>query len=123
MHIRVLLVSILVGVVGGVVTALPGFAAGLEQLSLDRGQNRLDFTTDRPVQPKAQLLSNPTRLVIELPGLVMDYPTISQPVDGAFRSLRAMQVDDRTVRLVLELAPGYTLDPGEMRFRGLSPTK
>ena len=35
----------------------------------DSNQNRLVFTTDAGVQPKAQLIANPTRVVIDLPGI------------------------------------------------------
>lgn len=88
--------------------------------SFDRSQNRLEFTTDRGVQPKAELIFNPTRLVIDLPGIDLGRPTANQRVGGLIRELRIGQFNSRTTRIVIELAPGYTLNPQQVKFRGLS---
>jgi N-acetylmuramoyl-L-alanine amidase len=53
------------------------FAAQAGQLRgwrFDSNQNRLEFTTDGGVQPKAQLIANPTRVVIDLPGITLGRP-------------------------------------------------
>lgn len=102
--------------------ALPAQAARLLFWRFDPGQNQLLFTTDVGVQPTAQLISNPTRLVIDLPGIVLGRPTVNQSLRGVVRSVRVGQFDDRTTRIVVELAPGYTLDPEKIKFRGASPT-
>jgi N-acetylmuramoyl-L-alanine amidase len=86
-------------------------------------QNRLTFTTNDGVQPQAQLLNNPTRLVIDLPDTTLESQTAKENYGQAVRSLRVGQFDDRTTRLVLEIAPGYTLDPKQIEFKGDSPTK
>ncbi|HEY9614184.1 N-acetylmuramoyl-L-alanine amidase [Allocoleopsis sp.] len=96
-------------------------ARELLQWRFDSSQNRLLFVTDSGVQPKALLMSNPTRVVIDLPGIELGRPTTNQQVRGAIREVRVGQLDDRTTRIVIELAPGYTLDPKEVKFRGLSP--
>ncbi|MDY6782802.1 MAG: AMIN domain-containing protein [Cyanobacteriota bacterium] len=107
-----------------VLFALPVQAARLLFWRFDPGQNQLIFSTDSGVQPTAQLISNPTRLVIDLPGIALGRPTVNQAVGGsaAIRNLRVGQFDDRTTRIVVELAPGYTLDPNKIVFRGVSPT-
>ncbi len=89
----------------------------------DSNQNRLAFTTDTGVQPKAQLIVNPTRVVIDLPGIILRRPTANQQLRGTVREVRVGQVDDRTTRIVVELAPGYTFDPQQVKFRGLSPNQ
>lgn len=99
----------------------PAQAARLEFWRFDSNQNRLEFTTDEGVQPRAQLIANPTRLVIDLPGISLGRSAITQPYSGAIRSIRIGQFDRQTTRLVVELAPGYTLDPTKVQFRGLSP--
>ena len=96
-------------------------ARELLQWRFDSSQNRLLFITDAGVQPKALLMTNPTRVVIDLPGIELGRPTVNQQVRGAIREVRVGQLDDRTTRIVIELAPGYTLDPKEVKFRGLSP--
>ena len=89
----------------------------------DRNQNRLVFTTDAGVQPKAQLISNPTRVVIDLPGIGMKGPTANQRPGGAIQEIRVGKLDNQTTRIVIELAPGYTLDPQQVKFRGATPTQ
>ena len=102
--------------------ALPAQAARLQFWRFDASQNRLEFTTDQGVQPRAQLIANPTRLVIDLPGIRLGRPAITQPGNGSsIRSLRVGQFDQDTARIVVELAPGYTIDPNQVRFRGASP--
>jgi N-acetylmuramoyl-L-alanine amidase len=96
-------------------------ARQLLQWRFDNNQNRLVFITDSGVQPKALLMTNPTRVVIDLPGIDLGRPTANQRVSGAIREVRVGQLDNNTTRIVIELAPGYTLDPKEVKFRGLSP--
>ncbi|MBE9128480.1 AMIN domain-containing protein, partial [Coleofasciculus sp. LEGE 07081] len=89
----------------------------------DSSQNQLVFTTDEGVQPRAQLIANPTRVVIDLPGILLGRPTANQQVGGAIREVRVGQFDNQTTRIVIELAPGYTLDPQQVKFKGASPTQ
>lgn len=102
----------------------PAQAARLEYWRFDTAQNRLHFTTAGGVQPKAQLIANPTRLVIDLPGTTLDRSTVTQPVNSpGFQSIRVGQFESDTTRLVIELSPGYTLDPQQVQFRGITPTE
>lgn len=101
----------------------PAFAAKLVSWRFDANQNRLDFRTDDGVQPKAQLLANPSRLVIDLPGTTFGRPTVTQQLAGALRSLRVGQFEGNVTRLVIELDPGYTLDPEQVVFQGASPSQ
>lgn len=98
----------------------PAQAAKLESWRFDAGQNRLEITTDDDVQPTAQLIFDPVRLVIDLPGVKLGRPVINQAMNGAIRSIRIGQFDRETTRIVVEMAPGYTLDPQQVRFRGIT---
>lgn len=89
----------------------------------DSNHNQLEFTTDEGVQPRAQLVFDPTRLVIDLPGTSPGQAPVNQAVGGAIRQVRIGQFDDQTTRIVVELAPGYTIDPQQVKFRGISPTQ
>ena len=102
---------------------LPAHAGKLLFWRFESNQNRLVFTTDRGVQPTAQLIANPTRLVIDLPGTILGRPTINQDLGRVITNLRIGQFNAQTTRLVLELAPGYTLNPEEIKIRGISPTQ
>ncbi|MEH1921889.1 N-acetylmuramoyl-L-alanine amidase [Nostoc sp.] len=94
----------------------PAMAAKLESWRFDANQNRLEINTFGNVQPQAQLIFNPTRLVIDLPGTTFGRPQLTQQVGGAIRSIRVGQFDEQTTRIVVELTPGYTLDPKQVRF-------
>ncbi|NJN88802.1 MAG: N-acetylmuramoyl-L-alanine amidase [Leptolyngbyaceae cyanobacterium SL_7_1] len=101
----------------------PAQATRLQSWRFDVNQNRLVFTTDDSVQPRAQLLSNPTRLVIDLPGVTLGSPMLNQTIGDAIREVRLGQFDAQTTRIVIELSPGYTLDPQQVLVRGSSPTQ
>ncbi len=121
MKTRWLLPGLLPGLLGFFLAASPALAARLESWRFDRNQNRLEFRTNEGVRPRAQLIQNPTRLVIDLPGVTLNQPLVNQPIGGAIQALRVSQFDPQTTRLVVELAPGYTLDPQLIQIRGLSP--
>jgi N-acetylmuramoyl-L-alanine amidase len=101
----------------------PAEAARLLFWRFDTNQNRLVFTTDQGVQPRAQIITNPTRLVIDLPGIILQRSTVEQLVGGAIRSVRVGQFDDKTTRLVIELNPGYTINPQLVQFQGIAPNQ
>ncbi|MEH2269783.1 MAG: N-acetylmuramoyl-L-alanine amidase [Nostoc sp.] len=96
----------------------PAMAAKLESWRFDANQNRLEINTLGNVQPQAQLIFNPTRLVIDLPGTTFGRPQLTQQVGGAIRSIRVGQFDEQTTRIVVEITPGYTLDPKGVQFVG-----
>ena len=108
---------------GLVLFASPAAAARLEFWRFEAGENRLSFTTEGGVQPKAQLLSNPTRLVIDLPGTTLGSVTRQQVVGGAIREIRVGQPNPQMARIVIELVEGYTIDPQQVQFRGLSDSQ
>lgn len=101
----------------------PAEAGRLLFWRFESSQNRLVFTTDEGVQPTAQLIANPTRLVIDLPGTSLAGRTVRDNMGGLIREIRIGQVDGQTTRIVIEVAPGYTLDPEQIKFQGASPTQ
>ncbi|MEH2068827.1 MAG: N-acetylmuramoyl-L-alanine amidase [Nostoc sp.] len=101
----------------------PAMAARLESWRFDVNQNKLEINTLGDVQPQAQLIFNPTRLVIDLPGTTFGRPELTQQVGGAIRAIRIGQFDEQTTRIVVELTSGYTLDPKRVKFMGTSGTR
>lgn len=94
----------------------PAFAAKLESWRFDTNRNHLEINTSSPVQPQAQLIFNPTRLVIDLPGTELGRPSVTQQIGSKVRTIRVGQFNDQTTRLVIELAPGYTFNPKQVKF-------
>jgi beta-lactamase class A len=104
-------------------TGSPAWADTLQSWRLDTQQQWLEFTTDERIQPVAQLVPNPTRVVIDLPGIRLKRPKVNQPYPGAIKSLRIAQFTPSTTRLVIELAPGHQLDPQQITIKPQSPTR
>ena len=104
---------------GALLIALPAEAARLQFWRFDPQENRLTFTTDDSIRPTAQLLSNPTRLVIDLPGTTIQTPE-SLAVEGPIHEVSVSERDAETTRLVVEYNPGYTVDPSQVQVRGES---
>jgi beta-lactamase class A len=100
-------------------TAMPQtvFAETLQNWRVDNQQNRLEFTTDEPVQPEVQFVPNPSRLVVTLPGIRWAQPKINQPYNGLVRSLRIARFEPTTTRMVVDLAPDTTIDPTKVVVR------
>ncbi|NES04915.1 MAG: N-acetylmuramoyl-L-alanine amidase [Okeania sp. SIO2F4] len=101
----------------------PSEAATLESWQFKVNQNQLSFTTEGGVQPKAQLITNPTRLIIDLPGTTLGGIRTSQVVGGSIKAIRVGQFNSQTARIVVELNNGYTIDPKQVQFRGISPSE
>ncbi len=115
-----------IALLGGIVVSMMGIglfanavtAAQLKSWRFDATANRLEFLTDEVIQPRVQLLPNPVRLVVDLPGVQLEQPTLNQAYSAAVRSIRIGQFDAQTARIVVELSPGYTVDPQQVRVKG-----
>lgn len=105
-----------------VLLSQPAKADSLTSWNFNATQNQLDLTTDEDVQPKVQLLANPSRLIIDLPGIVLGHPKTTEKFGSIIQEIRVAQFDADTTRMVVELAPGYQLDPTKVKVRGASPT-
>ncbi|OUL29922.1 serine hydrolase [Nostoc sp. 106C] len=96
-------------------------AATVPNWHFDSNRNHLDFTTDDNVQPKVQLLANPTRLVIDLPGVTLKYPQVTQKIGPITQEIQIRQFGANTTRIQITLAPGYTLDLEQVKLQQESP--
>lgn len=114
MRLRFLLLS----VVSVVLLSSPIKAARLQSWSFDQARNQLHLTTDLGVQPRAFLIKNPTRLVLDLPRTNLNRDTVRQRFGSAIKEIRIGQVDSKTTRMVIELAPGYTVSPDKLLIKG-----
>jgi N-acetylmuramoyl-L-alanine amidase len=101
----------------------PADAAGLRSWWFNESTNQLNLATTHKVQPKVQLITNPTRLVVDLPGVILNRPVVNQSIGDKIRSLRVGQFDRQTTRIVIELASGYTLNPQEIGVYSTSGTQ
>jgi N-acetylmuramoyl-L-alanine amidase len=101
----------------------PAMAAKLESWRFDSSHNQLEINTSGGVQPQAQVIFNPTRLVIDLPNTRFDRPQLTQQIGNTIRAMRIGQFDAQTTRIVVELSSGYTLNPKLIKFTGVSSSR
>jgi N-acetylmuramoyl-L-alanine amidase len=97
-----------------VMVSLPATAAEILSWQYNATENRIDFSTSSAVKPEAQMLANPSRLIVDLPDTRLNQPTSSQMLNNGIKSLRVGQVDPDRARMVLELDPGYSIDPQQV---------
>lgn len=120
----VLLPGVFLSTVTGILLASPAaYADTLKSWQLDSRQQSLEFTTDQSVQPAVQLVANPSRLVIDLPGIRLKQPKVNQPYSGEIARVRIAQFNSYTTRMVIELAPGYQVDPQQVKVQSQSRTR
>lgn len=113
---------LLSGFIGVFLFCSPAEAGKLTSWEFREQDSNLTFTTDEGVQPKAQLLSNPTRLVIDLPDTTLEGETVKQSYQGPIQGFRVGQPESDTSRIVVEFAPGYTVDSDDIKFQDDSAT-
>ncbi|MGB3759859.1 MAG: AMIN domain-containing protein, partial [Rivularia sp. (in: cyanobacteria)] len=68
-------------------------AANFQSWHFNPTRNQLNLTTDSGVQPRAFLINNPTRLVIDLPGTKLSGNTIRKKFGSSVREVRVGKVD------------------------------
>ena len=113
---------LLSGFIGAFLFCSPAKAGKIISWDFEPQDNDLVFMTDEGVQPEAELLSGPTRLVIDLPGTTLGRETVKESYQGPIRGFRIGQPEPNTTRIVIEWAPGYTVDADDIEFEGVSPT-
>jgi beta-lactamase class A len=117
MKLRFLSVSVL----GALFMTLPPAEANtLTSWKFDARNDRLSFTTDEEVRPVAKIIGDPTRVVIDLPGIRLKRPKILSALSGRYKTLRIGQFNAHTTRLVVELDLGYGVDPNRIKVQANS---
>ncbi|NJM56856.1 MAG: AMIN domain-containing protein [Synechococcales cyanobacterium RU_4_20] len=102
------------------VSPLPAQANAVDAYKFDAAKGTFEFRTDTDVIPKAMLLQNPTRVVLDLPGIQVKNPRKEQNSSGPLKEIRLGQFEPGTARIVLEFKPDYQPTAGQMNVRGIS---
>lgn len=113
---------------GASLLALPlmistAWAGSLDYWKFDQRDSRLDIVTDADVRPQVTVLRQPTRIVIDLPGIQHRGPTVYQPLTEYVKEARVGRLNGNTTRIVLELTDPFTVKPWEIKVRGLAPNR
>jgi AMIN domain len=90
------------------------------RFNVDR--NVIGLTTDAGVKPMVFLLSNPNRIVVDLPRVAKKGGSVRTKYRGAIREIRISQMGDRT-RAVIELNAGYGVSARNIKVASDSPRR
>ncbi|MGK7939854.1 MAG: N-acetylmuramoyl-L-alanine amidase [Crocosphaera sp.] len=116
--------SILWGLIASQAVGVTVEANDLEYWDFDVRQNRVEIVTEDGVRPKASMIANPTRLIIDLPGVNLGKPSVSQDdISGYVEEVRVGQFNPYTTRIVVELGDEYSMRPWEVKVRSLAPNR
>ena len=101
------------------------WAGRLVYWKFNKALNRIEFVTNEGVEPQAKFVSNPGRLIIDVPDTTVDKSKQrkTRNVNRFIREVRVGQLNRDTARLVVEMRPQYTLRPGDIQIRSLSPNR
>ncbi|PZD74198.1 N-acetylmuramoyl-L-alanine amidase LytC [Acaryochloris thomasi RCC1774] len=109
---------------GLLLAALPAHAGGrLLKWQFDQDERQLEIVTETDVSPRAYLVPDPTRVVIDLPNTQLGQANSEKELRKRFQSLRAGQFDQYTTRIVIELGKKYRVSPRSVRIEGVAPNR
>ena len=115
--------------IGTLLVALPAYAGGrLVYWKFNANQSRLDIVTENGVSPRAELVADPHRVVIDLPNTKLTKTQLQkrlreQRVGSRVRRVRIGQFDPNTTRLVIELDRKYRVSPDNVKVRGIAANR
>lgn len=99
-------------------------AAKLTYWNFDFNDGRIDLVTDAGVSPRASVVPNPTRIIIDLPNTTVGRAKNEKRINGVYvKEMRVAQFNKTTTRVVLELSKRYTISPAKLEIQGLAPNR
>jgi hypothetical protein len=81
---------------------------------------QLEITLSTGTTPRYFYLTQPSRLVVDLPNTKLGKVTTQQNYSGAIKSIRVSQLNDHETRIVLDLAPGAVFNPKQVQLQPVS---
>ncbi|PZD70512.1 N-acetylmuramoyl-L-alanine amidase LytC [Acaryochloris thomasi RCC1774] len=108
------------GVVSGADAA---WAGKLTYWRFNSQQSRVDLITDTGTKPKAVVIHNPTRLIIDLPNTSIRKKKRQKRISEYVKEVRVAQFSKWTTRVVVELDKDYSLRADQVKVRGLAPNR
>lgn len=96
-------------------------AATLTSWRFDPVSNQLEVNIKEGTTPRFFLITQPTRIVLDLPNTKLEQVASQQTYSGAIRQVRTAQFEENVVRIVLELSPGVALAPELVQLQQPQP--
>ncbi|MEH1874032.1 AMIN domain-containing protein [Nostoc sp.] len=94
--------------------------AKLENWRFSSKTQQLEITLSAGTTPRYFYLTQPSRLVVDIPNTKLGKVTTQQNYPGAIKSIRVSQLNDHDTRIVLDLAPGTVLNPKQIQLQPVS---
>ncbi|MFB2770913.1 AMIN domain-containing protein [Pelatocladus sp. BLCC-F211] len=93
----------------------------LEDWRFDPQSLQLEITLSAPSQPRYFFLSQPDRIVVDLPSTKLGYVSTQQNFSGAIKSIRISQLNADVTRVVMDLTPGTFINLNQLQLQPVSP--
>ncbi|MCV3215273.1 AMIN domain-containing protein [Plectonema radiosum NIES-515] len=95
-------------------------AARLEDWHFYPEAFQLEINLSAGTTPRYFYLAQPPRMVVDLPDTKLGYVPTLQNYSGAIQRIRVSQLNANVTRIVLDLAPGTSLDPNQVQLQPIS---
>ncbi|MGB3755223.1 MAG: AMIN domain-containing protein [Rivularia sp. (in: cyanobacteria)] len=118
--IRVSLFSLYAAVAFNTNSSIAAPAGELEDWRFSPEGSQLEISLSAPSRPQYFYLSQPPRIVVDLPGTKLGYVPTQQNYNGAIERIRVSQLNDDTTRIVMDLAPGTFFDRDRVQLQPVS---
>lgn len=82
---------------------------------------QLEISLSAPSRPQYFYLSQPPRIVVDLPDTKLGNVSIKQDYNGAIQRIRVSQLNEDITRIVMDLAPGTFFDRNRVQLQPISP--
>lgn len=102
------------------------WAGKLNYWRFNSQQSRVDLITTTGTKPRAVVIHNPTRVIIDLPNTTVRRRRRrrrKKRVSQYIRDVRVAQFNPRTTRVVVELDDDYALRADRVKVRGIAPNR
>lgn len=106
--------SLLHSCIGASIAASP--TAILQDWQFDPNQLQLQITLNQPIRPQYFVLTQPPRIVVDLPNTKLGNIPNQQNYPGAVQKIRISQFQPGVTRIVLDLATGVVLNPNQIEL-------
>ncbi|MBW4582759.1 MAG: AMIN domain-containing protein [Tildeniella nuda ZEHNDER 1965/U140] len=98
-------------------TVLSVQAASLTNWNFDPAVNQLEITVKDGTTPRYFLMAQPARIVVDLPDTAVGAVSAQKTYAGAVRQIRVSQFEPGLTRIVMEISPGVSLAPGQVKLQ------
>lgn len=113
---------LLIGAIAAVSTVVGGIsisaqAASLTDWNFDPAANQLEITVKDGTTPRYFLMAQPARIVVDLPDTAIGDVSAQKTYVGVVRQIRVSQFEPGLTRIVMEISPGVSLAPGQVKLQ------